>query len=61
MRLADQPGLSGFIAGGASMGASTALYAALQAPQRVKGLIPVSPPTAWHRRTQQAGDYRRSA
>lgn len=61
LQLADQLGLSDFIAGGASMGASTALYAALQAPQRVKGLILVSPPTAWHRRKQQADEYRRSA
>lgn len=61
LQLADQLGLDEFIAGGASMGASTALYAALQAPWRVRGLVMVSPPTAWQRRSQQAANYRRSA
>jgi len=61
LQLADQLGLGNLLAGGASMGASTALYAALRAPQRVKGLVLVSPPTAWHRRSQQASQYLRSA
>lgn len=61
LQLADQLGLHEFIAGGASMGASTALYAALKAPWRVRGLILFSPPTAWQRRCQQAANYRRSA
>ncbi|MCX8061571.1 MAG: alpha/beta hydrolase [Anaerolineales bacterium] len=61
LALADQLGIERFIAGGTSMGASTALCAALQAPQRIEGLVLVSPPTAWESRAKQAGDYRRSA
>ncbi|MFN3309094.1 MAG: alpha/beta fold hydrolase [Anaerolineales bacterium] len=61
LSLADQLGIKNFIAGGASMGASTAIYAALQAPERIEGLVLVSPPTAWESRAKQAGEYRRSA
>lgn len=39
-----------FIAGGQSMGCSTSLYAAIQHPERVMGLILIRPPTAWEER-----------
>jgi pimeloyl-ACP methyl ester carboxylesterase len=39
-----------FVAGGACMGAATALYAALRAPRRVQALVLVTPPAAWDSR-----------
>ena len=50
-----------YVLGGASMGCCTALEAALQAPDRVAGLVLVLPPTAWRTRRNQAGIYRRQA
>lgn len=50
-----------FIAGGASMGCATALYAALQAPERIQGLVLVIPPTAWEKREAQGQLYQRMA
>ncbi len=44
--------------GGVSMGCATSLHAALVAPQRVKGLVLVAPPTAWETRPRQAFAYR---
>lgn len=61
LSLADHLGIDRFIAGGASMGACTALFAALQSPERIDGLVLVSPPTAWQTRIKQASQYRRSA
>lgn len=54
---ADAAGAETFVAGGASMGAATALYAALHAPERVDALVLVIPPTAWDTRAAQAGLY----
>jgi len=50
-----------FVAGGASMGAATALYAAARAPRRVQGLVLVTPPTAWEARSGQAEAYEAAA
>lgn len=50
-----------YVLAGASMGCCTALEAALQAPERVAGLVLVLPPTAWRTRKKQAGIYRRQA
>lgn len=50
-----------FIAGGASMGCATALYAALQAPGRIQGLVLAIPPTAWEKRAPQRERYQRMA
>jgi 3-oxoadipate enol-lactonase len=50
-----------YVLGGASMGCSTALEAALQQPDRVAGLILVLPPTAWRSRARQVRKYRRQA
>ncbi len=50
-----------FIAGGASMGCASALCAALKAPERIKALVLVIPPTLWETRAAQAQLYRRAA
>ena len=47
--------------GGISMGAATALEAAIQQPEQVAGLVLVLPPTAWDTRTRQSAIYRRMA
>ena len=47
--------------GGISMGAATALQAAILQPQRVAGLVLVLPPTAWETRPRQSSVYRRLA
>lgn len=47
--------------GGISMGAATALQAAVQKPERVAGLVLVLPPTAWDTRPRQSTMYRRMA
>ena len=47
--------------GGISMGAGTALEAALQQPERVAGLVLALPPTAWGTRPRQSAIYRRLA
>ena len=57
-------GASGFarcILGGISMGAATALQAAVQQPEQVAGLVLVLPPTAWETRPRQSAIYRRLA
>ena len=41
------------ILSGSSMGAATALYGAINHPDRVLGLILVRPPTAWGKRMQR--------
>jgi 3-oxoadipate enol-lactonase len=55
------PGQGPFVAGGASMGAATALFAAVRAPRRVQGLVLVTPPTAWETRPAQAEVYEAAA
>lgn len=50
-----------YILGGISMGAATALEAAVQQPQQVAGLVLVLPPTAWETRPRQSAVYRRMA
>ncbi len=49
------------ILGGASMGCATALHAACQRPQQVRGLVLVIPPTAWEWREPRRGGYRFTA
>jgi 3-oxoadipate enol-lactonase len=58
---ADAAGAERFVAGGASMGCATALFAALAAPDRVCALVLVIPPTAWASRAGQADLYRGGA
>ncbi len=61
LAVADGAGERYFIAGGASMGCATALYAALQAPGRIHGLVLLIPPTIWEKRAPQAKEYQRMA
>lgn len=46
------------VVGGISMGAGTALHAALLAPERTLGLVLMAPPTAWDSRPRQRRIYR---
>ncbi len=57
LALADELGIGSYVAGGASMGCATALNAAVIAPDRIRGLVLVIPPTAWETRAAQTGVY----
>jgi 3-oxoadipate enol-lactonase len=59
--LVDALGLERPVLGGASMGAATALHAALLRPGDVAGLVLVIPPTAWATRRAQAELYQAGA
>ncbi len=61
LALADQLGIGTFVAGGAPMGCATALHAAVTAPERIRGLLLVIPPTAWESRAAQIDTYRAMA
>ncbi len=61
LALADALGIERYVAGGASMGAATALHAAAVAPDRICGLLLVIPPTAWETRADQTDLYRQMA
>ena len=61
LTLADDYGVDQFVAGGVSMGAATALHAAIQAPHRVIGLVLMLAPTAYETRDEQADLYRAGA
>ena len=50
-----------FMLGGISMGAATALQAAVQQAAQVAALVLVLPPTAWETRPRQSAIYRRLA
>lgn len=56
--IADREGFGHFSIGGASMGAATALWAAVLVPERVDRLVLALPPTAWESRSRSAGLYR---
>lgn len=47
--------------GGASMGAATALWAALESPTNMRALVLATPPAAWGDRTLQAQGWRKAA
>src|SRR6056300_771471 len=51
--LADALDIATYVAGGASMGAATALHVAVRAPLRMRGLVLAIPPTAWETRDAQ--------
>lgn len=61
LALSDALGIDGYIAAGASMGAGTALHAAVTAPDRIVGLVLVIPPTGWETRAAQRELYRQRA
>ncbi|MGH9277688.1 MAG: alpha/beta fold hydrolase [Acidimicrobiales bacterium] len=50
-----------FVAGGACMGAATALYTALRAPRRIQALVVATPPAAWDCRDGQVEAYASAA
>ncbi len=54
LALADALNIAGYVAGGASMGCGTALWAAVHAPARIQALVLMIPPTAWETRRAQA-------
>lgn len=57
LALADRLTIDTYIAGGASMGCGTALHAAVQAPERIEGLLLLTPPTGWETRQAQVAIY----
>jgi pimeloyl-ACP methyl ester carboxylesterase len=59
--VADHYGAERFIAGGQSMGCATSIYAALQSPDRISGLVLMCPPTAWETRAEQVSMYSKMA
>lgn len=61
LALADGLGIEGYIAGGASMGCGTALWAAVRAPERIQGLVLMIPPTAWETRQAQTEVWEQAA
>lgn len=61
LELAGEAGVEAYVAGGASLGAATALHAAVAAPDRVVGLVLAIPPTGWETRAEQTDIYERMA
>jgi len=61
LELASALGIERYIAGGASMGAGTALHAAVAAPDRVDRLVLMIPPTAWRTRAGQVDQLEATA
>lgn len=61
LAVAKSYGETRIIAGGQSMGCATALYSACIAPERIRGLILVNPPTAWETRAEQRKLYNHMA
>jgi len=59
--LIDHLGLDRVVVGGASMGAGTALHAALALGDRLSGMVLVIPPTAWQERAAQTAMYEQLA
>ena len=59
--VADHFSTGSYIAGGSSMGSATSLYAAIEHPERVLGLILIRPPTAWEARTARRKNLLNSA
>lgn len=57
LALADHLGIETYVGGGASMGCGTALHATVMAPDRIRGLLLVIPPTAWETRAVQSRGY----
>lgn len=49
------------LAGGASMGAATSLWAALTHPQHLRGIVLATPPAAWEAKPERADGWRRGA
>ena len=54
-------GIEHYVSAGASMGAASALHAAVIAPDRIMALVLVIPPTGWETRAEQADVYEQGA
>jgi 3-oxoadipate enol-lactonase len=61
LALADLCGIGRYVAAGASMGCGTALHVACSAPERVRALLLMIPPTAWETRAAQTEMWRTNA
>lgn len=61
LAVADATDAQHFIAGGMSMGCASAIHAAVQAPERIKGLVLAMPPMIWEKRAAQRAMYQRIA
>lgn len=61
LELATRLDIDRYVAAGASMGAATALHAAVLAPERIRALILTIPPTGWETRAGQADIYEQGA
>ncbi|NML59761.1 alpha/beta hydrolase [Massilia sp. RP-1-19] len=61
LAVADAMNSPRFIAGGMSMGCASAIHAAAQAPERIKGLVLAMPPMIWENRSAQREMYQRIA
>jgi pimeloyl-ACP methyl ester carboxylesterase len=61
LALADALGIGAYVVAGASMGCGTALQVAALAPERVRALVLVIPPTGWEARAAQAAQWELSA
>ena len=59
--VADSLKLDNLITSGSSMGGATALYTAINFPDRVKGVIMIRPPTAWDERLHRRHNLLSSA
>lgn len=57
LSVANAVGADRFIAGGQSMGCATTIYSAMHAPERIKSMILMNPPTAWEARKEQGQFY----
>jgi len=57
LALATAAGFDRFVTAGASMGCGTALHVATIAPERVRALVLVIPPTGWETRAAQASQW----
>jgi pimeloyl-ACP methyl ester carboxylesterase len=58
LALADALGIDRYVAAGASLGAGTALHAAVAAPDRIRALVLTIPPTGWEGRQDRGRRYR---
>jgi len=59
--LCDSLGIDTWVSAGASLGAATAIHAAVVAPERVRALVLVIPPTGWETRAAQTDMYEQMA
>jgi pimeloyl-ACP methyl ester carboxylesterase len=61
IEIADQQNYQSMILGGCSMGSGTAIHTAVHYPERVLGLVLVTPPPAWEHRKQAQLVYKKVA